>query len=506
MTHNPKIMDLNQLAQLLVQLRKDGKRVVLSHGIFDPLHVGHIRHLEQAREMGDILVVTITPDEFYNKGEVRPTFSHDLRAEAVAALSIVDYVSINRWAMADETIRLLKPDVYVKGSGYKIMKKDIGVVNPEVEALREVGGDLRFTEGLTFSSSRLAEIFSPFSDEVNQYLTDFRQRHSIDEILDWVERASKLRPLVVGDAIIDEYEFCDGIGKSTKDPVLAVLQQSVERYAGGCMAIANHLAGICNEVELITQLGDINRQEAFVREALRPNVKPVILTKTGSPTVHKRRIVDRYSGNKLLEIYQMDDRATANSDALELESVLKEYLKKFDITVVGDYGHGMLTPQAIETICKGSPFLALNVQSNAGNRGFNPISKYRRADYVCVANHELSLEVRQRDGSPHERILMFAERIDCKRFTVTMGKFGTLHYDPMNGFYEAPALATLVRDRVGAGDAVLAITSLLSYVGAPWDIIAFVGNVAGAYLVAELGNRSPLEIVALSKNIVSFMR
>jgi len=132
MAHSPKIVNLDELARIVSDIRNSGRRVVLSHGIFDPLHVGHIRHLEQARQMGDILIVTVTPDEFVNKGGGHPAFNHDLRAESVAALSFVDYVAVNRWAMADETIRLLRPDIYVKGSGYKIMEKDTGATNPEV--------------------------------------------------------------------------------------------------------------------------------------------------------------------------------------------------------------------------------------------------------------------------------------------------------------------------------------------------------------------------------------
>ena len=69
-----------------------------------------------------------------------------------------------------------------------------------------------------------------------------------------------------------------------------------------------------------------------------------------------------------------------------------------------------------------------------------------------------------------------------------------------------PALASRVLDRVGAGDAVLAVTALLVKLGAPWDIVGFVGNAAGAQMVAELGNRVPLDRIALSKHIVALLK
>ena len=166
----------------------------------------------------------------------------------------------------------------------------------------------------------------------------------------------------------------------------------------------------------------------------------------------------------------------------------------------------MLPPPAIETLCSRAPFLAVNVQSNAGNRGFNPVSKYRRADYVCVAMHEVQMETRRRDGALHDLVREMAGRIECGRFTVTKGKAGSLHYQVPDTFHEYPSLASRVLDRVGAGDGVLAVTSLLVKCDAPWDITGFIGNVAGAELVAELGNRVPLNKITLSKHITALMK
>jgi rfaE bifunctional protein nucleotidyltransferase chain/domain len=508
MARNPKIKELDDLASIIADLKAHGKKVVLAHGVFDLLHVGHIRHFEAARSMGDVLVVTLTRDEHVNKGPHRPAFPQDLRAEFLAALSVVDYVAINRWPLSVETIKFLKPNIYVKGAEYKEAAQDItgGIVHEE-EAIRSVGGEIRFTNDITFSSSTLLnQYLSALTPEADRYLEDFRRRHSIDEVLGWLERASKLRPLVVGEAIIDEYLFGEGIGKSTKDPVLALLQLSIESYAGGALAVANHLAGLCATVQLVTQLGDTERQEEFVLSALRPNIQPALLTKHGAPTIHKRRVVDRYSGNKLLEIYQMNDRVTEGEDARALEAALRAAVPACDLTLVADYGHGLMMPAAIDMLCTQAPFLAVNVQSNAGNRGFNPISKYSRADYVCLANHEVEVETRRREGPVRDSISEIIRRVSSPRFTVTLGKAGSLHYDQAHGFVEVPAFATRVLDRVGAGDAVLAVTSLLAYLGAPWDITGFVGNVAGAELVAELGNRVPLERVTLSKHITALLK
>jgi len=506
---NPKIKGLDELAVLVGELKAAGRQVVMSHGVFDLLHPGHIRHFEEAKRMGDVLVVTLTEDRFVNKGPHRPAFPQHLRAEAVAALGMVDHVAINRWPKSVETIQLIKPDIYVKGPDYKVAAKDItGGIAEESAAITGVGGEMRFTDDVTFSSSKLLnQYFSPFSAEVIGYLDDFKRRHSADEVLAWLDRASHVRPVVVGEAIVDEYVFCSGIGKSTKDPVLAVLQESIQVVAGGALAIANHLGGLCQgEVGLLSQVGDQDEYETLIRESLHANVKATLLRKQGTPTICKRRVVDRYSGNKLLEIYVMNDRPTEGSDARALGACLEAAAGGWDMTVVADYGHGMLSPGAIEQLCHTSKFLAVNVQSNAGNRGFNHISKYPRADYLCMANHEVALEMRRRDGDVRESLIELSKRVRCPRFTVTTGKEGSVYYDVAKGFTEGPALATTVKDRVGAGDAVLAVTSLLTHIGAPPDIVVFAGNVAGAELVAELGSRVPLERIALSKHVISLLK
>ena len=105
MPRHRKILDLNDLAVEVGRLKAAGKHVVQCHGVFDLLHVGHIRHFQEARAFGDVLVVTLTRDEHVNKGPHRPAFPQELRAESIAALDAVDYVAINRWPDAVETSR-----------------------------------------------------------------------------------------------------------------------------------------------------------------------------------------------------------------------------------------------------------------------------------------------------------------------------------------------------------------------------------------------------------------
>src|SRR6185503_5141932 len=263
-----KICGLGEAAERVARLRDAGKSVVQCHGVFDLLHIGHIRHLAAAREMGDFLVVTVTPDRFVNKGPDRPAFGEQLRAEALAALDCVDLVAINEWPTAVETIPVLKPALYVKGSEYRNGHRDVtGAIEHERAAIEGVGGRIAFTDELTFSSSNLLNRFAPaLSDESRAFLEAFRARHAPADVHGWLERARKLRVLVVGETIVDEYQYCDSIGKSSKAAALVAKAVSSERFAGGIVAVANNVASVCDEVTVVTQLGRMSSHEGFGRE------------------------------------------------------------------------------------------------------------------------------------------------------------------------------------------------------------------------------------------------
>jgi rfaE bifunctional protein nucleotidyltransferase chain/domain len=507
MASNGKTHSLEDLAIALDRLRAAGKRIVHCHGVFDLLHIGHVRHFEQARALGDVLVVTITPDRFVNKGVGRPAFTEKLRAEFLASLGCVDFVAINRWPTAVETIQLLRPAIFAKGSEFRGMNDTIGHVAREAEAIREVGGEIAFTDDLVYSSSGLINQFlSPYPDEVRDFLADFAARYSADEVLAPLRAAEDLRVLVVGETIIDEYTYCEAIGKSGKEPVLATRFLGTDRFGGGVLACANHLAGFVKSVDVFTQLGEGGDEEEFVRGVLKPNVMPNFLEKPNSPTIAKQRFVEKYLSQKMFEVYRMNDAPLDERRDAELCTRLREMLPEYDLVVVADYGHGMLSPNAVDVLCRDAKFLAVNTQSNAGNHGFNMISKYRRADYVCLAQREVALETRNQQLSAEEMAEHIAAKLDCPRVMITRGSHGTLFHTAPDRFDRVPALATKVVDRVGAGDAVLCVTALCAAMKAPPQVTAFLGNVVGAEAVAILGNQRSIERIPTFRHVECLLK
>ena len=157
---NMKILEFEALANKIQILKSEGKTIVHCHGCFDLMHIGHIKYFQASKKMGDVLVVTVSPDIYIDKGPGRPVFNQNLRADAIAALECVDYVAINKWPTAEETLRLLRPDIYVKGQEFEKLEDKTGKIQNEYEVIKEIGAEIRFTHEMVFSSTKL----------INQYL------------------------------------------------------------------------------------------------------------------------------------------------------------------------------------------------------------------------------------------------------------------------------------------------------------------------------------------------
>ena len=281
---------------------------------------------------------------------------------------------------------------------------------------------------------------------------------------------------------------------------------STEKFAGGALAVANHVSNFCDNVGMLTILGEHASQEDFVKQHVNSNVDKMFIHKADSPTIVKRRFVEGYLLQKLFEVYEMNDEELNQEQDSALCARLEEVIPKYDLAIVVDYGHGMLTNRAITILTKKAPFLTVNTQANAANKGFNTISKYPRADYVCLAQHEIELEERNRNGDIREMILDLSGKVTCGKITITRSKRGNICYSESEGFVETPAITEQVVDRMGAGDAVLSLTSLCVAQQAPMAVVGFIGNIVGAQAVATLGHKTSIDRTLLFKSIDTLLK
>lgn len=503
-----KIFRVHDLGPALEPHRVAGKTIIHCHGVFDLLHIGHIKHLEAARQLGDVLVVTTTPDRFVNKGPHRPAFPEKLRAEALASLACVDFVAVTEWPTAVETIQIVRPSLYVKGIVRGEGKRDhTTAISEEEAAVVAGGGKLHLTDEETFSASTLINRFMDvFTPKTKDFLERFRVEHPPEEIIEHLQAIRKKKVLVIGETIIDEYQFCTVLGKSSKEPVLAALHNRTERYAGGVLAIANHVSNFCDEVGLLSALGTENSREDFVLANLNKNVRPHFLRLPDAPTIVKRRFLEEHLSAKLFEVYEMRNERLTPALEEQFLKKLDELLPQYDVVIVADYGHGLLTERAVQLICARAKFLAVNVQVNAGNRGFNLISKYPRADFVSLGEPEVRLDARKMAEDIAGITRTAAARVGSQYFLVTRGGSGCYCCDRNQVIAEVPAFAIRVVDRVGAGDAVFAVTAPCAALGIPAETLGFIANVVGAEACMIMGHRSFIDPTSLFRHFTSLMK
>lgn len=335
---------------------------------------------------------------------------------------------------------------------------------------------------------------------MKEFIYKLAAMYSYEQIIKKIESFKKLKILVVGEAIIDEYTFCKTMNKSNKEPILAAQFQYSEKYAGGVLAVANHIAGFCDNVELLTCLGEINSHEDFVEEKLRDNINVEFLTRSDSPTILKQRIVEEHLARKMLEVYYINNDPVKESEDDAFVEKLSAMVEDADLVVVTDYGHGLFTEKAVDVLCEKAKFLAVNTQTNAGNRGFNLVSKYKRADFISIDLPEAHLECRNRNLPEEELIRMIAKKTNCPRVTITMGKRGNIYLCD-DVLYKIPVLSLKLIDAIGAGDAFLSIASCAAAVGFAPELTGFVGNVAGAEACTIIGNKSSVTFSGMKKHI-----
>jgi rfaE bifunctional protein nucleotidyltransferase chain/domain len=506
MSHH-KICSLDELGQKVQAIRNE-KRIVVCHGTFDLLHIGHIKHLQRAKSEGDVLCVTITADQFINKGPDRPVFNETLRAESLAAIECVDFVSIVYAATAIPAIEQLSPHLYVKGSDYKNQADDVtGNIAREQQAVEKQGGKLIFTNEITSSSTKLLnEYFDVFSPEAHDYLHAFKQQHTAEGLIDKIKGLRGLNVLVLGEAIVDEYHYTSPLGQTGKGNVLSVKYDDREQFAGGAIAVANHLGGFVDSVTLLTGLGvEPHSHETFIRSKLLKNVTPQFFYLEDRPTIVKKRYVDG-DISKLFEVYYYNDAQIPEQSDAQITSWLDDYLDTFDVVVVTDFGNGFVSDAMVKSVSQKAKFLAVNAQTNSGNRGYHFITRYPRADFISLNEPELRLSMLDKQKPVAELARLLSEKLQASHVAVTRGTKGALMLDATNGMYEIPALSSKVVDRVGAGDSFLALASLCLAGGLSDEEALIVGSATAAIDVQVVCNREPISPSSLFKYIQTLLK
>lgn len=504
-----KIVDLSDLNLIAKKLKKNKYKIILCHGVFDLLHVGHIKHLKKAKELGDKLIVTITADKYVNKGPGKPVFNQELRAEALSSIEYVDYVSINFNSTAIEPLSIIKPDIYCKGKDYKNNNDDLtGEIKNELSVLKKNKGNICYTHELTFSSSRTLNTATNFySDKHKKIVKDILKNTNFEKIKELFKKIKKIRILVVGETILDEYIFCEAIGKSGKEPILVLKELEKHIYPGGILSIANNLSQFSDNVAIISMLGEKRSYRNYINKNLSTRIKKNFISKKNSPTIIKRRFVDSISNSKLLGVYDINDDVLNPEDLKKFNNMIKKNIKKYDLVVVSDYGHGLISKETAKIICKESKFLALNAQINAFNIGYHTMKNYYNFDTLIINEKEIRHELRDKTSELNKLIKKLSVDRKVENLIVTKGSSGSILYNKkLNKFFHSEAYAKKVVDKIGAGDAMLAVISLCLKLKIDFNLSLLISSLAAAQSVASLANKETLNHIQMLKTLENILK
>ncbi len=536
-----KIVDKSTFREeIRPKLKREGRTIALCHGVFDLVHPGHIIHLQQAKQMADILVVSITAAEYVRKGPGRPYFNDEMRLKVLEALECVDYVMLSEGYTVDDIVENVEPDLYIKGEEYAKESDDItGKITAERELVERHGGKVAYTTGEVFSSTKLINTaLSGLPEDVIQYMQGFITQYSMEDIRKYAEKAEKLKVLVVGDVIIDKYTYCIVHGLMSKDTGYSSGLEYSEEYLGGAAAVARHLSSFTENVTLMSIVGNEEEMRLRLFDGLADKMRLKFTYSSDFPTIIKHRYLTRNAKReeyrKIFSINNIPETMAYEQEAKEeFCRGLAEKLDESDVVFLCDFGHGLVDDRVKELIQEKAKYLVLNCQTNSTNYGLNIITKYSRADAFTLDQKELKLAYPMDLSDERTALKKLSEHLGCGGW-LTRGSEGAYGIEnrkdqecpeiyrrqdiyecedihkhenihegkdiyECKGIHECPAFTLTVKDTVGAGDAFYSIAGLYAAAGAPTELGTFMGNIAGVLGANIVGNREAVEKVNVLK-------
>ena len=297
----------------------------------------------------------------------------------------------------------------------------------------------------------------------------------------------------MGDSILDEYIFTKALAKSPKEEIISVKEEKSKLYMGGIFATAKHISNFVKKPTLLTIIGNDIRTNNLIKKSFSNKKCNLVFFKDKKrKNIKKTRYLDEHQ-NKLFQSNEVPYEDISNDLEKKILSYLNQSLKKFDLVVVNDFGHGFLTTKIRRILEKKSKKLSINVQSNSANLGYSFFNKYKKCDYLTMDEPEARMATGERFGTIEVLIKKVLKKIKAKKVAITYGRYGT-QIISSEKIYNVPALSSNPVDTLGAGDAFFAISSVYSLADKDPENIAFIGNLSGSLKIQYLGHEKYLEL------------
>lgn len=500
---NKKILNTKDIVKKIKLLKKNKKKIILCHGVFDLLHLGHIQHFQKAKKLGDILIVSTTTDKFVNKGFGKPYFNLSERQEALSSIKFIDFIVPSDFEDARGIIKVIQPDIYCKGIEFKNFSKDIsGKIKFEEKEIKKYGGKIAFVSGKVFSSSSIVNNKTDvFNEDIKKFIKTIKRKYDFKTIQDVINNYEDLNVLVIGETIIDTYSNCEVMGKSGKEPHLVLKERSVENYIGGAASVANYVSKFVKNTTFISSSGTDRSSKILIEKNLNKKINKKIIYDDNIRSIIKKRYIDQDNTIKVLGVYRINDNNNVYKKSQELIfKYLDKNIKKYDLVILCDYGHGLLNEKIIKILFKNKKYTAVNSQINSSNINYFTLEKFKKSNYLIINEREFRFEMKDQTSKLDHLIKLFHKKYQVKNLVVTRGKYGSVFFNGKNFIY-CPAFANKIIDKVGAGDSFFSLFSLGIIQEEKLDIALLIGSIAGAHNIENIANSKKLDKKYLLKYI-----
>lgn len=485
------ITDAAGLAALAGRLRSG--RVVLCQGHYNVIHPGHLRFLEHARSLGEVLVVGLIADRVLRQSEAsRHLFSQDERADALAAQADVDHVLILDEFDLKQVIAALHPAVFVLGKEFEEEFADRVAV--EVAQARESGSAVVYHSGQTIYAQD--DLGGRSADQQEQERrSSFRascQRQGVDLAAALAATAgfAERRLVVLGDTIVDQYVACDALGMSAEAPVIALKELRSREYIGAAAIVACHIRALGASCDFVSVTGDDEPGRLTGRTLAERGVEAHLFTDPARPTTFKIRYM--VGNQKLLRVSRLEETSIPREVEKAVIGRLQELIPHANGVVVSDFVYGLVTPRildAVQSLARkaGVPIFGdLQCSSQVGS-----VLKFKHFTLISPNEREARIALGDKDSGLEKVAYKLLARTDCAGLLLTLGGQGFVAYDNRGAAVRSesfPALDPNPVDVTGGGDALLSAVAVAMSSG--WGLMqaSALGTCVAALAVGRLGN------------------
>ncbi len=490
-----KILSLDALVATRDQARAQGQRVVHCHGCFDIVHPGHIRYLQFARSLGDVLVVSITGDSGVAKGADRPYIPQELRCENLAALEIVDWVAVDSHPTAVELLTRLKPDVYVKGQEYA-RSQDPRFLR-ERAVVEQAGGRVAFhSDEVVFSSTALLANMRRDTALDNERLVALCQRRRIDRhaVQQVINRFADLRVVVVGDVVSEKCVLCEAGAAVGDDPVLTAQVLGETTYVGGAAGVALQMSMLGVRCTLFGAVGADDASRAFATRLQDAGVDAHLApARTGLV----ERTTFTADGDKLFKSTRGGSAPLDSTAEDALASAATDELRGADLLVWCDEGFGVVTPSLVAALTAIVTSKQRVVGVAGGPRG--QLASMLNTHLLCAAEPVFRESLHDRSSALPAVVWHALHATAGRAALVSLRKRGMLSFDAPSTNAEStgltgrlqsefvPPLTPQCLDLMGASAASWALASLAVASGSTLPLAAYLAAAGGALVAARFG-------------------